>query len=218
MRLSVKNIVSAVVVGTLFSGLSVQASVTVPFNVYWSGDSGGETLANKSWVPGMANIGSGSTVIGHGITVTLQHQDFDTGSDKNYGVSPDNSHAVYGLGAIAAFPDNSNPWNISITGNGIESVTLYFGDLHEMSATPVVFLPGVPNEYEGWSGHVAGTLTVDGTTLNIADHPTFDPAVGNGVHVFGGSVVVSVPEPSAYLLGVAGLALLAFRRKRKIAS
>lgn len=213
MRLSLKHIVSAVMLGTVFSGLSAQASVTVPFNVYWSADAGGETLANKSWVPDMANIGSGSTVIGHGITVTLQHQDFSGGSDMNYGVSPDNTHAVYGLGAIAGSGDDSLAWSASITGTDIESVTLYFGDYNSFSATPIVFLPGVENAYDSWSGKVFGALT-GGTTLNL----TGDPSLANGVHIFGGSVVVAVPEPSAHLLGVVGLISLALRRKRKFAS
>jgi len=198
----------------LFAGTVVQATV-IDFNVYYAGDAGGLTSANKSWVPEMLNIGSGATGIGDSVTVTLPSADFDSGPTKNYNSATPNTRGVFGLGTQTGGEQNQG-FSASISGQNITGITLYFGNYENYDSTPVVWdLTNTNSGYSGWSGSVSGQLTSSGLTISGSGD--------NGVHIFGGQVVTSasVPEPSTFVLaglGLAGLSLGALRKKfRRVA-
>ena len=200
----------------LFAGTVVQATV-IDFNVYYAGDAGGLTSANKSYVPEMLNIGSGATGIGDSVTVTLPSADFDSGPTKNYLTVTPNTRGVFGLGGNAGGGD-TNGFSASILGSNISSIKLYFGNYENYDSTPVVWdLANTNIGYSNWSGSLSGTFSSSGLTL------THNSGSTNGVHIFGGQVVTStpVPEPSAFVLaglGLAGLSLGALRKKfRRVA-
>ena len=196
----------------LFAGTVVQATV-IDFNVYYAGDAGELTIANKSWVPGMLNIGSGATVIGDSVTVTLPSLDFDSGPTKNYPASMNvtpNTRGVFGLGTQTG-GEQYQGFSASILGQNITGITLYFGNYENYDSTPVVWdLANTSSGYSGWSGSVSGQLTSSGLTISGSGD--------NGVHIFGGQVVTSsasVPEPSTFVLAGLGLAGLSFGALRK---
>jgi len=193
----------------LLMAASAQAAI-IDFNVYYAGDAGGQSLANKSWVAGMVNISSGAQDIGGGTTVTLQDKDFDAGPTKNYGGTP-NTIGIFALGANTT-GDGTNDYSASVTNAaGMTSVSLYFGNYENFDATPVVWLPGETHSYPGWSGTVTGVMNAGGTSLVITGDPGHV-----GTHIFAGTVTATsgtvVPEPAG--LGLIGLALLAVRKRR----
>ena len=165
-----------------------------PFNVYWSGDAGGETLANVSWVPDMVNIDytDGSPLaIASGVTITLQPMSFDTGDTKNYPPAQSaNTVEVFGRGANVD-SENNNFLSVIQSDYPIVKVTLYIGDF-ELFGSSGPYPVEITQADSGvvWIGlSPAGTLKATWSngfrTLTLTDDTVTS---GKGEHIFGGII------------------------------